>query len=104
MILPTLRGYYTVFEPNARPELGNHILIGCKKCKCQLWLYHKENCKNAQTRFPAFCLKCGSMIVVEVRKVKGGDRVALSKKGKPVKVPKKPTKPAKPESLYPKNW
>lgn len=74
MILPALRGYYTVFDPSARPELGNHILIGCAKCKCQRVLYHKENCKNKQTRFPAFCLRCGTMITVEVRKVKGGDR------------------------------
>ena len=66
MILPALRGYYTNLE-------ANHIKVECSRCKCERVIYHKENCKNKQTRFPAFCLKCGSMIVVEVRRVKGGD-------------------------------
>lgn len=70
MILPALRDYYTVFETYPRPDGGNCIRIGCAACGNERVLYHKENRKNRQTRFPAFCLRCQTMIVVEVRKVK----------------------------------
>ena len=65
MILPALRGYYTNLE-------ANHIRVGCSRCKCERVIYHKENCKDRQYRFPAYCFSCDSMIEVEVRKVKGG--------------------------------
>ena len=84
-ILPTLRGYYTVVDLHPSRS-GNCIRIGCAKCKCQRVIYHKENCQNKQTRFQAFCLVCENMIVVEVRRVRGGDAtVAPKKKGKPKK-------------------
>lgn len=74
MILPTLRGYYTSLGDPPPTRGGNYILVGCSRCGNERVLYHKENCGNKQTRFPAFCLKCESWIVVEVRKVKGKPR------------------------------
>ena len=92
MILPTLRGYYTSLGDPPPIRHGNCIRIGCAKCKCQRVIYHQENCNNMQTRFPAFCLKCGSMIVVEVRKVEEKEvmRVKHGKGPKPKPPVKKP--------------
>ncbi len=52
MILPALRGYYTAFDLSARPGEGNYILIGCRKCKCQRVLYHKEDCHEQADPVP----------------------------------------------------
>lgn len=93
MILPALRGYYTSLVDRLPTRQGNAIRIGCQRCKCERVLYHKENCGNRQTRFPAFCLKCGSMIVVEIRKVKG-KRKEVMRPMAPKKKGKKRGKPA----------
>ena len=97
MILPALRGYYT--------NLGaNHIKVGCSRCKCERAIYHKENCKNRQYRFPAYCFSCGSMIVVEVRKVVGKEVVCVGKKAKPNYTKSDPKPPVKKPAPKKQPW
>ena len=63
MIVPTLRGYETDPESNV-------MQILCKRCKVPRLIYRRVNLKRPQQRIPAFCLKCGSMVVVELVKTK----------------------------------
>lgn len=59
MILPTLRGYEAVLA-------SRHLEIGCRRCGCQRVLYRRTSNPRNQVKIPAICLKCGSLVVVQV--------------------------------------
>ncbi len=60
MILPTLRSYETrLDDPGLR--------FMCKRCRCLRVLYRLIKNPMRQRVYPAYCLHCGSMVLIEVR-------------------------------------
>ena len=62
MMVPTLRGYVT--------HLESSITMYCGKCGGLRILYRRINPKRRQQNFPTYCLKCRTMVVLCVSRVK----------------------------------
>lgn len=60
MILPSLRGYEVRLD-----DPGLRFL--CKKCRCLRVLYRLTKNPMRQRVFPAYCLRCGSVVEIVVR-------------------------------------